>query len=130
MESVKIAQFIEISAGQLVGLSCKGNTWRFLFSNGLEVESYAGWNLLEHDYGAKLLIGYRDLAEETNPLERMREVLGDATCEAITFNSLNRATQLQFLRDDDRLSLDLLSNSATSANWKIAYDGQEEFDIE
>ncbi|MET0089931.1 MAG: hypothetical protein ABW068_07900 [Candidatus Thiodiazotropha sp.] len=130
MENMTAAQFIEVPAGILTGLTLDEEVWRFIFQDGLTVESYAGWCLYEHDAGAKRLIGSRDLLNSKDPFQDIHVVLGDATCEMITFNAISNTTQLQLLRGDDRLSLELLANSAKLANWKIIYADMVETDIE
>jgi len=130
MESIKIAQLAEVSAGFLGGLSYKNNVWHFVFENGMSVESYAGWILYEKNYGAKPLLGSRDVEQSSNPFVEVRGVLEDATCEVISFNSVSNATQLQFIKDEDHLSLELLTNSARATNWKISIGDHEESDIE
>ena len=130
MKSFKVAQITEVAAGKLISLSFAEGAWRFGFENDLHVEAYAGWNLYEHNYGVKLLVGARDLAGVECPLEELNKVLGDATCEMITFSDISASTQLQFLKGDDRLSLELLTNSATVANWKIIHAGREESDLD
>jgi hypothetical protein len=70
------------------------------------------------------------LAQAEEPFEEMKNLPGNATCEMITFNAMSNAIQLQFLKGDDRLSLELLGNSATTANWKIVNGDHEESDIQ
>lgn len=130
MKGIKAAQITEVSAGELARLTYENDAWRFVFDSGLQVISYAGWNLCEHNYGAKLLVGSRDVEEAVEPIEKLKRVLDDAKCEAITFNAMSQHTHLEFLRGEDRLSLELLSNSAISANWKIINGDHEESDLE
>ncbi|MET0027195.1 MAG: hypothetical protein ABW101_06120 [Candidatus Thiodiazotropha sp.] len=110
MESMTAAQIIEVPAGILTDLNRDEEVWRFIFQDGLMVESYAGWCLCEHDAGAKRLIGSRDLLNSDDPFQDIKDVLGEATCEMITFNAVSNTTQLHLLRDDDRLTLELLAN--------------------
>ena len=130
MEGIKAAQITEVSAGELARLTYENDAWSFVFDSGLQVISYVGWNLCEHDHGAKLLVGSRDLEKAEELFDKMKHVLNDARCEAITFNAMSNHTHLEFLRGEDRLSLELLSNSAISANWKIINGDREESDIE
>lgn len=129
-QSLKVAYFVEVSAGELEALSHEDDAWHFRFESGLQVVSYSGWNLYEHDYGAKLLLGARDLLQEADPLSRMKAALDGARCEAITLNNVTGATHLQFLRGDDRLSVELLRDSVTSANWRIINGDVEETDMD
>lgn len=130
MESVEAAQIIEVHAGILKGLTLENETWFFIFEKGLTVESYGGWCLYEHEFGAKRLIGSRDLLNSIKPFQEIKEVIGEATCEMISFNAVSNSTQLELLKDDERLSLQLLSDSAETPNWKIIYGEIVETDIE
>ena len=130
MESVKAAQIVEVHAGILEGLTLEDETWRFIFETGLTVESYGGWCLYNHEFGAKIMIGSRDLLNSKNRFQEMKGVIGEATCEMISFNAVSNSTQLELLRGDDRLSLHLLANSAEIPNWKIIYGDMVETDIE
>lgn len=130
MQSFKIAQITEVSAGKVESLTYENSVWLFVFENGLMVESYAGWNLNEHNYGTKLILGSRDVAQSENPFKAVTGVLGNATCEMISFNAISNVTQLQFLKGEDRLSIELLNNSVSAANWKIVIGDHEESDIE
>ncbi len=130
MESMSAAQIVEVSAGTLEALTLENEIWCFIFENGLTVESYGGWCLYEHEFGAKRLIGSRDLLNSKNRFQEMKGVIGEATCEMISFNAVSNSTQLELLRGDDRLSLQLLANSAEIPNWKIIYGEMVETDIE
>ena len=129
MQIFESAHIYEISAGHLVGLQRRDDSWRFTFDRDLVVESYAGWKLIEHDFGGKLLLGSVDLESSPDPLGRMNEMLGEATCEAISFNQMSDAVRLEFFTTDTRLSLELFKASTTRANFKIIYHGVEETDI-
>jgi hypothetical protein len=130
MESMKAAQLIEVHAGILEGLTLENETWCFIFEKGLTVESYGGWCLYEHEFGAKHLIGSRDLQNYKKPFQEIKEIIGEATCEMIAFNAISNSTQLGLLRGDERLTLQLLTNSAKIPNWKIMYGEVVETDIE
>ncbi len=130
MESVKAAQLVEVHAGTLEGLSLENETWCFVFENGLTVESYAGWCLYENELGAKSLIGSRDLQDSKEPFQEIKEIIDEATCEMIAYNAISNTTQLELLRGDGRLTLQLLSNSAKIPNWKVVYGEVVETDIE
>ena len=129
MKIFESAHIYEISAGHLVGLQCTDDTWCFTFERDLAIESYAGWKIIEHDFGGKLLLGSADLESSPDPLGRMNEMLGEATCEAISFNQMSDAVRLEFFTTDTRLSLELFKASTTRANFKIIYHGVEETDI-
>jgi hypothetical protein len=130
VKSIKAAQIIEVHAGTLEDLTLEKEIWRFLFEKGLTVESYGGWCLYEHALGAKRLIGSRDLQNTKKPFQGMKEIIGEATCEMIAYNAMSNSTQLELLRGDERLTLQLLANSATIPNWKIMYGEVVETDIE
>lgn len=130
MESMKAAQLIEVNAGILEGLTLENETWCFSFEKGLTVESYGGWCLYGHEFGAKYLIGSRDLQNSKEPFQEIMEIIGEATCEMIAFNAISNSTQLGLLRGDERLTLQLLTNSAEIPNWKIMYGEVVETDIE
>ncbi len=130
MESMKAAQLIEVNTGILEGLTLENETWCFSFEKGLTVESYGGWCLYEHEFGAKCLIGSRDLQNTKEPFQEIKEIIGEATCEMIAFNAISNSTQLGLLRGDERLTLQLLTNSAKIPNWKIMYGEVVETDIE
>lgn len=114
MDSLRAAQIVEVSAGKLESLTLEHEVWQLAFEKGLIVGSHAGWRLYEHDFGAKLQIGSRDLMRAENPLQTTKEVIGEAVCEMISFNAVGNSTQLELLRGNDRLSLQLLANSAAN----------------
>lgn len=130
MESVRAAQLVEVHAGILEGLTLENEIWCFIFEKGLTVESFGGWCLYENKLGAKRLIGSRDLLNSKKPFQEIKEIIGEATCEMIAFNAISNSTQLGLLRGDERLTLQLLSNSAKIQNWKIIYGEVVETDIE
>lgn len=130
MESMRAARLVEVHAGILEGLVLENETWRFIFEKGFTVESYGGWCLCENELGAKRLIGSRDLLNSKRPFEEIKELIGEAVCEMIAFNAISNSTQLELLRNDKRLTLQLLSNSAKIPNWKIIYGEMVETDIE
>ena len=53
MHSLGTAQIVKVSARQLESLTLENVVWQLAFEKGLIVESYAGWGLHEHDFGAK-----------------------------------------------------------------------------
>jgi hypothetical protein len=130
MKSMRAAQIVEVHAGILEGLTLENEIWCFIFEKGLTVESYGGWCLFEHEFGAKRLIGSRDLLNSKEPFQEMKELIGEATCEMISFNAVSNSTQLELLRGEDRLAIQLLANSAKIPNWKITYGKVVETDIE
>ncbi|MEJ2622518.1 MAG: hypothetical protein P8163_20400 [Candidatus Thiodiazotropha sp.] len=130
MESVKAAQLVEVHAGILQSLTLENETWRFTFEYELTVESYGGWCLYGHEFGAKRLIGSRDLLDSKKPFQRIKEIIDEATCEMIAYNAISNSTQLELARGDERLTLQLLANSAKIPNWKIMYGEVVETDIE
>jgi hypothetical protein len=127
---IKTAQLIEVHAGKLVELTFTDAIWKFVFENGLQVLSYAGWILFEQDYGAKPLLGSRDLELAKDPYPSIAEALQDASLEAVTIHALTNHTRLEFLRDEDTVSLELLKNSAKSVNWTFIGEDFEESDID
>jgi hypothetical protein len=130
MENLRAAQIVEVHAGILEDLTLENETWCFIFEKGLTVESYGGWCLYEHELGAKRLLGSRDLQDSKKPFQEIKEIIGEATCEMIAYNAISNSTQLAILRGDERLTLQLLSNSAKIPNWKIMYGEVVETDIE
>ena len=114
MDSLRAAQIVEVSAGKLESLTLEHEVWQLAFEKGLIVGSPAGSSHYEHDFGSKLLIGSRDLTSSDNPFQRMKEVIGEATCEMISFNAVGNSTQLELLRGNDRLSLQQLAISSAN----------------
>jgi hypothetical protein len=130
MENLRAAQIVEVHAGILEDLTLENETWCFIFEKGLTVESYGGWCLYRNELGAKRLIGSRDLQDSKKPFQEISEIIGEATCEMIAYNAISNSTQLELLRGDERLTLQLLANSAKIPNWKIIYGEVVETDIE
>lgn len=127
--NLKSSLITEVDAGPLTDLKFENRIWHISFEKDLYVESYGGWNLIEHNYGAQLIAGSRELEESDSPFEKINNLLKGAICGAISHNPLSNLTKLEFIREPDRFSFELLVNSASTSNWKITHDGKEETDL-
>lgn len=119
----------EVPPGSFVGFSEAEGVHKFDFDNGLSLEAYAAWRLVEPGFEARTIFGRRDIANKKNPTLLLSSHLLSYKLVVLVLDSVEDRFMACFeSKDGEQLRLEIFKDSSTEINWKISGEDFQDAD--